>query len=169
MLMTTTMMPNVKMSNMPARLSMTAKTSVDKPKIMASVAAIERRSFQMLIHFQNGMVRLIILFPNYQQNCPWSSFPSFNMPLTTESTNASRPSIGFLHSGQFGNPSLVCDFQELYRYLIDDFLIQHFKTLRNSFEKRRLLSEPKRKKRVPKTTEKQRFNQKTEQLFHEQS
>jgi hypothetical protein len=26
----------------------------------------------------------------------------------------------------------VCDFQELYRYLIDNFLIQHFKTLRKS-------------------------------------
>ena len=66
MFMTTTMMPNVKMSNMPARLSMTAKTSVDKPKIIASVAAIERRSFQMLISFSDGMVTLIILFPNYQ-------------------------------------------------------------------------------------------------------
>ena len=51
MFMTTTMMPNVKMSNKPARLSMTVKTSVDKPKIMASVSAIERRSFQMLIAF----------------------------------------------------------------------------------------------------------------------
>lgn len=27
-------------------------------------------------------------------------------------------------SVQFGKPSLVCDFQELYRYLIDDFLIE---------------------------------------------
>jgi CRISPR/Cas system-associated endonuclease Cas1 len=26
---------------------------------------------------------------------------------------------------QFGKPSLVCDFQELYRYLIDDFVIQY--------------------------------------------
>jgi CRISPR-associated protein Cas1 len=32
--------------------------------------------------------------------------------------------LGFLHSVQFGKPSLVCDFQELYRYLIDDFLIE---------------------------------------------
>jgi hypothetical protein len=37
------------MLKMPARLRMTVKTSVDKPKIMASVAAIERRSFQMLM------------------------------------------------------------------------------------------------------------------------
>jgi CRISPR/Cas system-associated endonuclease Cas1 len=34
-----------------------------------------------------------------------------------------EPYLGFLHSTQFGKPSLVCDFQELYRYLIDDFLI----------------------------------------------
>jgi len=35
-----------------------------------------------------------------------------------------EPYLGYLHSTQFGKPSLVCDFQELYRYLIDDFLIQ---------------------------------------------
>ena len=52
MLMTTTMMPKVRMLNMPARLRMTVKTRVDKPKIMASVAAIERRSFQMLMVLQ---------------------------------------------------------------------------------------------------------------------
>ena len=33
--------------------------------------------------------------------------------------------MSFLHSEQFGKPSLVCDFQELYRYLIDDFVIQY--------------------------------------------
>ena len=43
-----------------------------------------------------------------------------------------EPYLGFLHSLQFGKPSLVCDFQELYRYLIDDFVIQHFKTLRKT-------------------------------------
>jgi CRISPR-associated protein Cas1 len=35
-----------------------------------------------------------------------------------------EPYLGFLHSVQFGKPSLVCDFQELYRYLIDDYLIE---------------------------------------------
>ena len=35
-----------------------------------------------------------------------------------------EPYLGFLHSVQYGKPSLVCDFQELYRYLIDDFVIQ---------------------------------------------
>jgi len=31
--------------------------------------------------------------------------------------------LGFMHSLAFGRPSLVCDFEELYRYLVDDFLI----------------------------------------------
>jgi CRISPR-associated protein Cas1 len=43
-----------------------------------------------------------------------------------------EPFLGFLHSVQFGKPSLVCDFQELYRYLVDDFIIQHFVTVRKS-------------------------------------
>ena len=43
-----------------------------------------------------------------------------------------EPYLGFLHSTQFGKPSLVCDFQELYRYLIDDFLIER----RNKFHKK---------------------------------
>ena len=32
--------------------------------------------------------------------------------------------IIFARAVQFGKPSLVCDLQELYRYLVDDFLIQ---------------------------------------------
>jgi len=42
-----------------------------------------------------------------------------------------EPYLGFLHSLQFGKPSLVCDFQELYRYLIDDFIIQHCRNLKD--------------------------------------
>jgi CRISP-associated protein Cas1 len=37
-----------------------------------------------------------------------------------------EPFLGFVHSVQFGKPSLVCDFQELYRYLVDDFIIQNY-------------------------------------------
>jgi CRISPR-associated protein Cas1 len=40
-----------------------------------------------------------------------------------------EPYLGFLHSVQVGKPSLVCDFQELYRYLIDDFLIERCQKL----------------------------------------
>jgi len=42
-----------------------------------------------------------------------------------------EPFLGFLHSVQHGKPSLVCDFQELYRYLIDDFLIQYCQKLKS--------------------------------------
>ena len=41
-----------------------------------------------------------------------------------------EPYLGFLHSVQYGKPSLVCDFMELYRYLIDDFLIEYCRKLR---------------------------------------
>lgn len=41
-----------------------------------------------------------------------------------------EPYLGFLHSTQFGKPSLVCDFQELYRHLMDDFLIHYCQNLR---------------------------------------
>lgn len=40
-----------------------------------------------------------------------------------------EPYLGFIHSIQYGKPSLVCDFQELYRYLIDDFLIERCRKL----------------------------------------
>jgi CRISPR-associated protein Cas1 len=40
-----------------------------------------------------------------------------------------EPYLGFLHSEQYGKPSLVCDFQELYRYLIDNLIIQYCQNL----------------------------------------
>jgi CRISPR-associated protein Cas1 len=39
------------------------------------------------------------------------------------------PYLGFLHGMQKGEPSLVCDFQEIYRYLIDDFVIDFCRTV----------------------------------------
>ena len=36
-----------------------------------------------------------------------------------------EPFLGFLHSVQYGKPSLVCDLEELYRYLIDDFVFDY--------------------------------------------
>jgi len=35
-----------------------------------------------------------------------------------------EPYLGFIHSEQHGKPSLVCDLMELYRYLVDDFVIE---------------------------------------------
>lgn len=40
-----------------------------------------------------------------------------------------EPYLGFLHSEQFGKPSLICDFMEIYRYIIDDFIIGFCKEL----------------------------------------
>jgi len=63
---------------------------------------------------------------------------TFNLAYTVLKWKAYRavtraklePFLGFLHSEQFGKPSLVCDLMELYRYLIDDFIIQYAKNLR---------------------------------------
>lgn len=35
-----------------------------------------------------------------------------------------EPFLGFLHTTKYERPSLTCDFVELYRFLIEDFLIQ---------------------------------------------
>jgi CRISPR-associated endonuclease Cas1 len=40
-----------------------------------------------------------------------------------------EPYLGFLHGIAKGKASLICDFQELYRYLIDDFVIQYCRRL----------------------------------------
>lgn len=40
-----------------------------------------------------------------------------------------EPYLGFLHSTTKGKPSLICDFQELYRYLVEDFVIQFCRRL----------------------------------------
>lgn len=38
-----------------------------------------------------------------------------------------EPYLGFMHSEDIYKPSLVCDIMELYRHLVDDFLIQYCK------------------------------------------
>jgi len=43
-----------------------------------------------------------------------------------------EPYLGFLHSVQYGKPSLVCDLQELFRHLMDDFVIQFCQSLGKS-------------------------------------
>ena len=40
-----------------------------------------------------------------------------------------EPYLGFVHSEQFGKPSLVCDMMELYRYLIDNLVIEFSQNL----------------------------------------
>jgi len=43
-----------------------------------------------------------------------------------------EPYLGFLHSVQYGKPSLVCDLEELYRYLVDDFIVDYVQGLKSS-------------------------------------
>lgn len=46
------------------------------------------------------------------------------------------PYLGYLHSIQFAKPSLVCDIQEIFRSLIDEFLIGYSQKLsKESFER----------------------------------
>lgn len=40
-----------------------------------------------------------------------------------------EPFLGYLHTLGPGKPSLVCDFEELYRHLIDDYVIIYAKSL----------------------------------------
>ena len=40
-----------------------------------------------------------------------------------------EPYLGFMHSEQHSKPSLVCDFIELYRYLIDAFIVEFSQNL----------------------------------------
>ncbi len=40
-----------------------------------------------------------------------------------------EPYLGFYHTIKYGQPSLVCDFMDLYRYLIDHFLITYCRKL----------------------------------------
>lgn len=41
-----------------------------------------------------------------------------------------EPFLGFLHATNQGNPSMVNDFMESYRYLIDDYLVERCRKLR---------------------------------------
>ncbi|KXA99023.1 hypothetical protein AKJ42_03850, partial [candidate division MSBL1 archaeon SCGC-AAA261C02] len=47
------------------------------------------------------------------------------------------PFLGYLHSIQYSKPSLVCDLQEPFRPMIDEFLIKYSQDLdKDDFEKR---------------------------------
>jgi CRISPR-associated protein Cas1 len=62
-----------------------------------------------------------------------------------------EPYLGFLHSIAEGKPSLICDFVELHRYLVDDFVIQYCRRLQkeNSIMKNEDFSTNRKGKRVP--------------------
>jgi CRISPR-associated protein Cas1 len=41
-----------------------------------------------------------------------------------------EPFLGFVHALQYSKPSLVLDFQEIYRYLVDDFVVCYAQNLK---------------------------------------
>ena len=64
-----------------------------------------------------------------------------------------EPYLGYLHEIAFGRPSLICDFMELYRYLMDDFILDYARNLKPSdfkLERRNFLQQSKRKKAISK-------------------
>jgi len=91
-----------------------------------------------------------------------------------------EPFLGFMHSIQSGKPSLVLDFQELYRYLIDDFVIRFCQKLnRKDFimkpysssgriGKREYLNDSKTRELNRQLQEYFRFNVKAERIRHGQ-
>jgi len=68
----------------------------------------------------------IVLKPKTSRKIPYNKhlIPFFNARAKLE------PFLGFLHSVQYGKPSLVCDLEELYRYLIDDFMFDYVQGLK---------------------------------------
>jgi CRISPR-associated protein Cas1 len=57
--------------------------------------------------------------------------------------------LGFVHALKWGRPSLVCDFEEIYRCLIDDFLIGFSKSMKpKDFTARTVMFNDKKGKRM---------------------
>jgi len=44
-----------------------------------------------------------------------------------------EPYLGYLHATATGKPSLICDFQELYRFIIYDFLIKYCQGVKKKY------------------------------------
>lgn len=60
-----------------------------------------------------------------------------------------EPHLGFVHSVQYPKPSLVCDFMELYRHSIDNFVIDYYEKLQSKdFKAREETFSGKKAKRV---------------------
>lgn len=78
-----------------------------------------------------------------------------------------EPYLGFLHSSQFGKTSLVCDLQELYRYLIDDCLIRFGETLRKSDFRRVYFGYPNKRNKYPRLFLKREKHRELERCLHD--
>ncbi|MEM3458793.1 MAG: CRISPR-associated endonuclease Cas1 [Candidatus Bathyarchaeia archaeon] len=61
-----------------------------------------------------------------------------------------EPFLGFVHALEYSKPSLVLDFQEVYRYLVDDFVIEYAQDLKlkDFISKTEIVSRDKLGKRI---------------------
>ncbi|MDT8782293.1 MAG: CRISPR-associated endonuclease Cas1 [Candidatus Bathyarchaeota archaeon] len=79
-----------------------------------------------------------------------------------------EPYLGFLHEIAFGRPSLICDFIELYRYLMDDFIISYARKLKPSdfsIKEAEFSTNKKGKRQYLKDEKQQEFFEKLESYF----
>ena len=89
-------------------------------------------------HTQRYYQQIFVLFPEKIRPTAWEGFMAYDGMNNTFNLAYEvliwkihkalvraklEPYLGFLHSNQMIKRNLICDFQELYRYLIDDFLI----------------------------------------------
>ena len=75
-----------------------------------------------------------------------------------------------MHSEEYGKPSLVCDFQELYRYLIDDFVIRYCQRLAKrdfTFKTEKMSARKKGKREYLSDVETRDFTAKLNAFFEE--
>jgi CRISPR/Cas system-associated endonuclease Cas1 len=75
--------------------------------------------------------------------------------------------LGYLHSRQFGKTSLMCDLQELYRYLIDDCLIRLGKTLRKGDFRRVYFGYRNKRNKYPRLFLKKEKHRELERCLHD--
>jgi CRISPR-associated protein Cas1 len=73
--------------------------------------------------------------------------------------------LGFLHSVQVGKPSLVCDVQELYRYIVDDCIIGFAETLRKNSFRRVYFGKPKYPRLFLKSEKHREFEKRLHECF----
>jgi CRISPR-associated protein Cas1 len=79
-----------------------------------------------------------------------------------------EPFLGFLHSLQHGKPSLVCDFMEIYRFLIDDLIISFCKDVSSKdfvFKKEKRSNRQAKRQYLNKKVERA-FTERLDALFH---
>jgi len=77
----------------------------------------------MIILVRSGSALFIDLDADLHELAPLQLRRLYDLDGDRQLTPLLEPYLGFLHTIQYGKPSLVCDLQELYRHLIDDFVI----------------------------------------------